>query len=160
VRPCLDAPLAALADLQHRRRGHQRGPGAALPRDALRQEARGAAGRPGGRPRVRGEVTAPAGGSAYMLPVLFTITLGISWAPFALAVLALAIGVWQARAARLAGDPTGKAVQTGILWAAGSFAAAFLAVRALDGQNLFNLQRPLAVPLHTYGLLIPTAFLA
>ena len=94
-----------------------------------------------------------------MLPVLFTITLGTSWAPFAVALACLAAGAWNWRGAKAAGDPPSKALQTGALWAAGSFAACYLLVRALDGQNLFHLGRPIGVPLHTYGLLIATAFL-
>src|SRR5947209_1666597 len=94
-----------------------------------------------------------------MLPVLFTVTLGTSWALYAVAAGCLAIGAWNARASRLAGDPTNKALQTGAIWAAGSFAACFLLVKGLDGQSLFALVRPLAIPLHTYGLLIATAFI-
>jgi len=92
-----------------------------------------------------------------MLPVLFSITLGVSWAPFALAAAALAVGAWQARAARQAGEK--KPLPVFVTWSVGSFAVFYLAVRALDGQNLFSLVRPIVVPLHTYGLLIATAFL-
>ena len=94
-----------------------------------------------------------------MLPVLFTLTLQPSWAPFAVALFALAVGSWQARGAHAAGDKPAKALQAGAVWAVGTMVAAFLAVRALDSQNLFALQRPLFIPLHTYGLLIATAFL-
>ncbi len=94
-----------------------------------------------------------------MLPVLFTITLGTSWAVFAIAFAALLMGAWQGRSAKLGGDPTSKAVQTGAAWAAGSFAACYALTRALDGQDLLHLQRPIAIPLHTYGLMIATAFL-
>jgi len=97
-----------------------------------------------------------------MLPVLFNIVLQPSWAPFALAALALAIGAWQVRGARVAGDAWSKALQAGAWWAGGSAVVLFLAVRALGdpGNNdVLHLTRPLVVPLHTYGLLIATAFL-
>src|SRR5216683_3204515 len=54
-----------------------------------------------------------------MLPVLFSVVLQPSWAPLAAAVLALLSGAWQARGARVAGDPWKKALQTGALWAGG-----------------------------------------
>ncbi len=94
-----------------------------------------------------------------MLPVLFTITLGASWGLYAVIAGCLAIGAWNARASRLAGEPANSALKSGAVWAAGSFAACFALVKALDGQSLFALSRPLAIPLHTYGLLIATAFI-
>src|SRR5229473_2560142 len=97
-----------------------------------------------------------------MLPVLFSVVLQPSWAPLAAAVLALLSGAWQARGARVAGDPWKKALQTGALWAGGTAVVLFLAVRMLGeaGNNdLLHLTRPLVIPLHTYGLLIATAFL-
>src|SRR5713226_3612269 len=97
-----------------------------------------------------------------MLPVLFSVVLQPSWAPLAAAVLALVSGAWQARGARVAGDPWKKALQTGAFWAGGTAVVLFLAVRMLGepGNNdLLHLTRPLVIPLHTYGLLIATAFL-
>jgi len=97
-----------------------------------------------------------------MLPVLFTITLPPSLAPFVFLAAALGLGVWQVRSARAAGEPWPKAWQAGALWAACGAVGLYLLVRGLaaTGNNdLFHLSRPLAIPLHTYGLLIATAFL-
>jgi len=50
----------------------------------------------------------------------------------------------------------------GAVWAGGTAVVLFLAVRMLGdpGNNdLLHLKRPLVIPLHTYGLLIATAFL-
>jgi len=97
-----------------------------------------------------------------MLPVLFTITLQPSWAPFVFLAAALALGAWQVRSVRAVGEPWPKAWQAGALWAAGCGAVLYMLVRTLGdaGNNdIFHLSRPLAIPLHTYGLLIATAFL-
>ncbi len=97
-----------------------------------------------------------------MLPVLFTITLPPALAPFMLVLLSLLIGAWQARGAKQSGAPNGEAIKSGVIWLLGSFAAFFLLVRALGdpgNNNLFALTRALQIPLHTYGLLIATAFL-
>ena len=97
-----------------------------------------------------------------MLPVLFTITLQPSWAPFVFLAAALALGAWQVRSVRAVGEPWPKAWQAGALWAVGGGAVLYVLVRALGdaGNNdIFHLSRPLAIPLHTYGLLIATAFL-
>ncbi|MFL5388280.1 MAG: prolipoprotein diacylglyceryl transferase [Myxococcales bacterium] len=97
-----------------------------------------------------------------MLPILFSITLQPSLAPFVLFGIALATGAWQIRVSRVAGESWQKAVQAGALWAAGTAGLLFVAVRALGdpgNNNVFALTRPLVVPLHTYGLLIATAFL-
>ncbi len=97
-----------------------------------------------------------------MLPVLFTLTFPPSLAPFLLALLSLAIGAWQARGAKEMGESNQEALRAGALWAVGSYAAFFALVRALgdvDNNNLFALHRALLIPLHTYGLLIATAFL-
>src|SRR3954447_7952236 len=97
-----------------------------------------------------------------MLPILFSITLNTALAPFVLFAIALAAGAWQIRVSRLAGEPWQKDVQAGALWAAGTAGLLFVAVRALGdpgNNNVFALTRPLVVPLHTYGLLIATAFL-
>src|SRR5256712_5303688 len=97
-----------------------------------------------------------------MLPVLFNVVLQPSWAPFAVALVSLLAGAWQARGARVAGDSWKKALQTGALWAGGTAVVLFLAVRMLGdpGNNdLLHLKRPLVIPAHTYGLLIAAAFL-
>ena len=97
-----------------------------------------------------------------MLPVLFTITLPPALAPFMLVVLSLLIGAWQARGAKQAGLSNNEAIKSGVIWLVGSFAAFFVLVRALGdpgNNNLFALTRALQIPLHTYGLLIATAFL-
>src|SRR2546423_4061030 len=97
-----------------------------------------------------------------MLPVLFTITLQPSWAPFVFLAAALALGLWQVRSARVAGEAWPKAWQAGALWAAGGAAVLYLFGRGLrePGNNdIFHLARPVAIPLHTYGLFIATAFL-
>src|SRR5437588_277707 len=97
-----------------------------------------------------------------MLPVLFSVVLSPFWAPLAAAALSLLSGAWQVRGSRVAGDPWKKALQAGALWAGGTAVVLFLAVRMLGdpGNNdLLHLKRPLAIPLHTYGLLIATAFL-
>jgi phosphatidylglycerol---prolipoprotein diacylglyceryl transferase len=97
-----------------------------------------------------------------MLPVLYTIVLSPTWAPVVMAILALLSGAWQARGARAAGEPWKKVLQTGAVWAGGTAAVLYLGVRMLGdpGNNdLLGLKRPLAIPLHTYGLLVATAFL-
>src|SRR5438445_10009487 len=97
-----------------------------------------------------------------MLPVLANLVLQPSWAVPVLVLLSLVSGAWQVRSARLAGDGWKKALQAGALWAVGTAAVVYFFVRKLaePGNNdLFHLKRPLVVPLHTYGLLIATAFL-
>jgi phosphatidylglycerol:prolipoprotein diacylglycerol transferase len=97
-----------------------------------------------------------------MLPVLFNIVLQPSWAPWALLALSVAVGAWQMRVARVAGEPWKKAIQSGAFWVGGAAVVLFLAVRLLGdpGNNdALHLTRPLVVPLHTYGLLIAAAFL-
>src|SRR3989442_6329199 len=97
-----------------------------------------------------------------MLPVLFSVVLSPFWAPLAAAALSLVSGAWQVRGARVAGDPWKKELQVGALWAGGTAVVLFLAVRMLGdpGNNdLLHLKRPLVIPLHTYGLLVATAFL-
>src|SRR2546423_2522279 len=98
-----------------------------------------------------------------MLPVLFSVVLSPLWAPLAAAAVSLLSGAWQARGARIAGDPWKKALQTGAVWAGGTAVVLFLAVRMLGdpGNNdLLHLQRPLVIPAHTYGILIAIAFLS
>jgi phosphatidylglycerol:prolipoprotein diacylglycerol transferase len=72
------------------------------------------------------------------------------------------MGLWQARGARVAGDPKAKAVKTGAWWAGGSGAVLTALVRVLGDQGnnqVFNLTGPLVIPVHTYGLLVASAFL-
>jgi phosphatidylglycerol---prolipoprotein diacylglyceryl transferase len=97
-----------------------------------------------------------------MLPVLFTISLTPAWAPLVAAAVALAVGAWQARGARAASEPWKKVAEAGAIWAGGTALVLYLAVKLLgeSGNNdLLHLTRPLAIPAHTYGLLIATAFL-
>lgn len=97
-----------------------------------------------------------------MIPILFTLTLSPRWAPFAVAALSLALGAWQARTARAAGDTAKEAARSFVLWTLGAAAACALSLRLLgepDNRDLLHLSRPLSVPLHTYGLLIATAFI-
>jgi phosphatidylglycerol:prolipoprotein diacylglycerol transferase len=97
-----------------------------------------------------------------MLPVLFNIVLQPAWALYALAVLALFIGAWQWRGVRQAGGTSNKALEAFATWTVGSAAVFFLAVRTLGdpgNQDIFHLTRPIVVPLHTYGLLVASAFL-
>ena len=97
-----------------------------------------------------------------MLPVLFTLSLPVALAPWALALLSLLLGAFQARAARLAGDEVPAALRTGAVWTVLSFVVFFLGVRMLGdpgNTDLFHLAQPLQVPLHTYGLLIASAFI-
>ena len=97
-----------------------------------------------------------------MLPVLFTISLSPAWAPIVAAAVALIVGAWQARGARVAGAPWKKAFETAAVWTGGTALVLYLAVRMLGepGNNdLLHLTRPLQIPAHTYGLLIAIAFL-
>ena len=97
-----------------------------------------------------------------MLPVLANLVLEPSWAVPVLLLLSLVSGAWQVRSVRLAGDGWKKALQAGALWAVGTAAVVYFFVRKLaePGNNdLFHLKRPLVIPLHTYGLLVATAFL-
>jgi phosphatidylglycerol:prolipoprotein diacylglycerol transferase len=97
-----------------------------------------------------------------MLPVLFTITLTPTWAPVVAAVAAIVAAGWQMRGARVAGASWKKAAETAATWLVGTALVLYLAVKALGepGNNdLLHLNRPLAIPAHTYGLLIVIAFL-
>jgi phosphatidylglycerol:prolipoprotein diacylglycerol transferase len=97
-----------------------------------------------------------------MLPVLFTITLTPAWAPLVAAAVAIVISAWQVRGARVAGESWKKAAETGAAWLVGTALVLYLATKILGepGNNdLLHLRRPLAIPAHTYGLLIVIAFL-
>ena len=97
-----------------------------------------------------------------MLPVLFTITLPAKLAPFILGFLSLLVGAWQFRTAKLAGETNDGALKSSAYWTLGSYGLFALLVRAMGdagNDNLFRLARDLKIPLHTYGLLIATAFM-
>ena len=85
-----------------------------------------------------------------MLPILFSITLPPSLAPFVLFGIALAVGGWQIRVSRVAGEPWQKAVQAGALWAAGTAGllytgAAIVAVGSIAAFTLVALGSPAAL---------------
>src|SRR5229473_6562594 len=89
-----------------------------------------------------------------MLPVLFTVTIQPSWGLWVWMAVSIAVGAWQWRGARKAGENPRQALKAFIYWTAGSSAVLLAAVRALGGQNILNLSQPLAVPVHTYGILV------
>jgi phosphatidylglycerol:prolipoprotein diacylglycerol transferase len=97
-----------------------------------------------------------------MLPVLFNIVLQPAWALYALIALAFAVGAWQWRSARRAGESPGEARKTFATWTIGAGVVLYLAVRTLGdpgNQDVFHLTAPIVVPIHTYGLLVASAFL-
>jgi phosphatidylglycerol:prolipoprotein diacylglycerol transferase len=92
-----------------------------------------------------------------MLPVLFTLTIPPSLGIVVWLVLSVASGAWQVRTARAAGEKgLGKTFAT---WTAGTAVVLFAAVKLLGGQNILHLERPLAIPVHTYGILVAAGFL-
>jgi phosphatidylglycerol:prolipoprotein diacylglycerol transferase len=94
-----------------------------------------------------------------MLPVLFTITIPASLGIAAWVLASLSSGLWQWRAARKAGEPPAKLRKTLFIWTLGTAAALFALVKMLGGQNILHLERPLAIPIHTYGILVAGGFL-
>jgi phosphatidylglycerol---prolipoprotein diacylglyceryl transferase len=94
-----------------------------------------------------------------MLPVFFTLTIPKAFGILAWLVASLLSGLWQYRSARLAGDSKQAAWKSCATWTAGTAAVLFGAVKLLGGQNILSLQRPLAVPIHTYGILVAGGFL-
>src|SRR5260370_1464163 len=94
-----------------------------------------------------------------MLPVLFTVTIQPSWGLWVWMAVSIAVGAWQWRGARKAGENPRQALKASVYWTAGSAVVLFAAVRALGGQNILNLSQPLAVPVHTYGILVAGGFL-
>jgi len=92
-----------------------------------------------------------------MLPVLFTLTIPPSLGIVVWLALSAASGAWQVRSARAAGEK--EPWKTFGIWTAGTAAVLYLAVRVLGGQNLLHLERPLAIPVHTYGILVAAGFL-
>ncbi len=94
-----------------------------------------------------------------MLPVLFTLTIQPSWGLWVWMAVSIAVGAWQWRGARKAGENPRQALKAFVYWTAGSAAVLFAAVRALGGQNIVNLSQPLSIPVHTYGILVAGGFL-
>jgi|ERR1700682_5950667 len=94
-----------------------------------------------------------------MLPVLFTLTVPPSWGPWVWIAVSIAVGAWQWRGARKAGEHPREALQALAYWTVGSAAVLFVAVRVLGGQNIVNLSQPLSIPVHTYGILVAGGFL-
>src|SRR5438105_9701945 len=144
VRPGLAAARPPLAHLQRGGQRNHRGPRDALPGDALREEARQSSRRAGGE-------------ESLMLPVLFTLTIPPSLGLVVWLAVSAASGAWQVRSARAAGEK--NLWKTFATWTAGTAVVLFAAVNALGGQNILHLQRPLAIPIHTYGILVAAGFL-
>jgi phosphatidylglycerol---prolipoprotein diacylglyceryl transferase len=92
-----------------------------------------------------------------MLPVLFTLTIPPSLGIVVWLALSVASGAWQVRTAHAAGE---KGLwKTFATWTAGTAVVLFAAVKLLGGQNILHLERPLAIPVHTYGILVAAGFL-
>lgn len=94
-----------------------------------------------------------------MLPVLFTLTIPTSLGILAWVLVSLASGLWQWRSARAAGEKSDQALRTLATWTVGTAAVLFAAVKMLGGQNILHLERPLEIPIHTYGILVAGGFL-
>jgi phosphatidylglycerol:prolipoprotein diacylglycerol transferase len=92
-----------------------------------------------------------------MLPVLFTLTIPPSLGLLVWLALSAASGGWQVRSARAAGEK--DLWKTFGTWTAGTAVVLYAAVRVLGGQNILHLERPLAIPVHTYGILVAAGFL-
>jgi len=94
-----------------------------------------------------------------MLPILFTLTIPPSLGIPALLLVSLLSGAWQWRAALKAGEPSRAALKSLGNWTVGTAVVLFAAVRVLGGQNILALERPLEIPVHTYGILVAGGFL-
>src|SRR5258708_19539899 len=94
-----------------------------------------------------------------MLPVLFTITIPPSLGIAAWVFVSLLSGFWQWRSARKAGEAPAGQRKTLLTWTLGTAVLLFAAVKLLGGQNILHLERPLAIPIHTYGILVAGGFL-
>ena len=94
-----------------------------------------------------------------MLPVLLTLTIAPAWGIPAWIVASLLSGAWSYRSARAAGDDHNAASKSFATWTVGTAVVLFGAVRALGEQNILHLTRPLAIPVHTYSLLVGAGFL-
>ncbi|HEX4386539.1 MAG TPA: prolipoprotein diacylglyceryl transferase [Myxococcales bacterium] len=94
-----------------------------------------------------------------MLPILFTLTIPVSLGIVAWLAASLVSGLWQYRTARAAGDDSAAAWKACGVWTVGTAAVLFVLVKLLGGQNITHLTAPLAVPVHTYGILVAGGFL-
>jgi len=94
-----------------------------------------------------------------MLPILFTLTIPAALGIPALIVASLLSGLWQYRTARLAGDAPSVAWKACGTWTVGTAVVIYGAVKLLGGQNILHLEHPLAIPVHTYGILVAGGFL-
>jgi phosphatidylglycerol:prolipoprotein diacylglycerol transferase len=94
-----------------------------------------------------------------MLPILTTIVIPTSLGIVIWLLVSLASGIWQWRSVRTAGGPVKEQRKALLTWTAGTAAVLFAAVKILGGQNILNLQRPLEIPIHTYGILVASGFL-
>jgi phosphatidylglycerol:prolipoprotein diacylglycerol transferase len=94
-----------------------------------------------------------------MLPVAFSLTIPVAFGIPAFILASVLSGLWQYRSARLAGDSKDAAWKQFGSWTVGTAAVLFAGVKALGGQNILSLNRPLAVPIHTYGILVAGGFL-
>src|SRR4051812_38488012 len=94
-----------------------------------------------------------------MLPVLINIVIPPAFGIVALIAGSVVSGAWQWRAARSAGEKPDRALKTFGTWTLGTAVLLFVAVKLLGGQNILHLERPLAVPIHTYGILVAGGFL-
>src|SRR4051794_27856612 len=94
-----------------------------------------------------------------MLPVLLTITIPPSLGIVAWLLASVISGVWQWRTARAGGVDSKEALKTLGTWTAGTAVVLFAAVKILGGQNILHLDRALAIPIHTYGILVAGGFL-
>src|SRR5947209_10201078 len=94
-----------------------------------------------------------------MLPILFTLTIEPAWGIPVWLLASLISGAWQWRAMRKAGETPQNALKAFGTWTVGTAAVLFVAVKMIGGQNILALERPLAVPVHTYGILVAGGFL-
>lgn len=94
-----------------------------------------------------------------MLPILFTLTIPPALGIPALVLASVLSGLWQLYSARAAGLSRRAAAKTFATWTVGTAAVLYAAVRLLAGQDILHLARPLAVPVHTYGILVASGFL-
>ena len=94
-----------------------------------------------------------------MLPILFTLDIPPAWGiPVWLFVSALS-GAWQWLTVRKAGESQQAAWKAFGSWTAGTAVLVYAAVFKIAGQNLLALDRPVVVPVHTYGILVAGGFL-
>jgi phosphatidylglycerol:prolipoprotein diacylglycerol transferase len=93
-----------------------------------------------------------------MLPVLFALTIPTSLGLVVWLAVSAASGAWQVRSAHAAGEK--DLLKTFAIWTVGTAVVLFVAVRAIGGQNILHLERPLVIPVHTYGILVAGGFLA